>query len=186
MNESISLQAKQGYVTGPSLFDADYDQRQIDNQPPSNLISLNRNDVLQILDSMLLEDKTILSDEARYQEGNRLYLLIVPLISYHSRHIVGMSPELARSFVLQALRQSGSHLGAESSFDKLFLRLSSHSQPSPVNSNTKFRPCCQLISYRLLKDAGYGFYEKIQWSVMKKRLTKIMTKLLSRTDRNSL
>jgi len=77
---------------------------------------------------LLKQEKPTLNDELRCQEEKRLYLLIESVLPFLLLHKVGMSPDVLRSLVLHLLRQSGSPLGVENQFDRLFSEWMMHSQ----------------------------------------------------------
>ena len=103
-------------------------QTLIDSQITSKMIPLECHSVVKILETMIYQEKHFLNEEALHQEGMRLYCLIEPLLPFQRFRGAGMSPEIVRSFVLQALRKSGSSLGVETVLDKLFLLWSRDSQ----------------------------------------------------------
>src|SRR5271157_1611362 len=88
-----------------------------DNQQSSKLVSWNSHTVKEILDELLKQDKPSLSDSARYQEVQNIYLLISPGLMAHAE-LVGMSRDYARSLVLLELRKNGNSLGVETESDK--------------------------------------------------------------------
>ena len=109
---------KSGHLIRPSQSVSDDNLTPEDNQTFSKL---SPSLVIKILGTMLCSEKQFLNDEALYQEGMGLYLLIEPVIPFQSYREVGMTLEIARSLVLRALRKSDNSLGVESAFDKLFL-----------------------------------------------------------------
>ena len=114
-----------------------YGQLLQENLLESELIPLNSHTVKTILDELLKQDKPTLNDSARCLEVENIHHLIgnKPLFP---PGMVGMSPSLARSWVLLALRKSGIQLGVESEFDKLFLRLMPDLQRLNSKQNTEF------------------------------------------------
>ncbi len=103
-------------------------QTLIDNQIASKMLPLVPHAVINALETMLYQEKQFLNEEALHQEGMRLYRLIEHVLPFHRFRGVEMSPEIVQSFVLQALRKSGSSLGIETQFDRLFLLWSRDSQ----------------------------------------------------------
>jgi len=96
-------------------------QKLKDGQIPSKMFPLKPHVVIEVLETMLSQEKQFSSDAVLHQEGIRLYRLIEQKLPFQKFRGVEMSPEIFRSLVLQALRKCGNSLGDETQFDKLFL-----------------------------------------------------------------
>ena len=119
--------SKQDALVQSLQFVSDDNQSPVDTRM-SAWVALTPEVVMGVLEKLLCQDKPVLNDEALHQEGMRLYHLIEPVFPFQRYQGVEMSLEIARSFVLQSLRKSGSSLGDESQFDRLFLLWSRDSQ----------------------------------------------------------